>query len=100
MPEYTLILLSLLLVSIFLHWEYKLKIFKSRSHAFTFFTFLFLVGAVWDYIAISRGHWSYGEKFLLGPHFASIPIEDYSFFLVLPYFGLVLWKFIEQSLNS
>jgi len=38
---------------------------------------------IWDYIAISRGWWSYGDSFLLGPKFFGIPLEDFLFMIVV-----------------
>lgn len=43
-----------------------------------------LYGTLWDYIAISRGWWYYGDAFLLGHKFLGIPLEDFIFMIVLP----------------
>ena len=100
MPEYALIVLFLLFVTVILHRRYRVKLFKSKSHLFIFYAIILLVGIAWDHIAISRGHWSFGERFLLGPRIGLMPIEEYAFGLIVPYFGLVVYKILERYLNS
>lgn len=55
-----------------------------------------LVEVVWDHVAIGRGHWFFGEQFLLGPRIGLMPIEEYGFTLIIPYFVLVLYKLVEK----
>ncbi len=98
-PEYFLILLTLLLTGFFLQRLFKIKIYKSTSHLLATNLFSLVIGTIWDQFAISRGHWSFGERFLLGPKIGYMPIEEYLFFLVIPYFGLVVYKIIEKKLR-
>lgn len=96
MPEYAAILLILLLVTVFIHSRYKIKVFKSKSHWLTYFAILITMGVVWDHIAISRGHWFFGEEFMLGPRLGLMPIEELAFVVILGYFGPVLWKVVGE----
>lgn len=56
-----------------------------------------VVGVVWDHIAIGRGHWYFGQEYLLGPRIGLMPIEEYGFALIMPYFVLVLFGVIEKK---
>jgi lycopene cyclase domain-containing protein len=100
MPEYGLILLGLLLLTIFLHWRSQVKIFKSKKQLLVLYAVILGVGIIWDQLAISRGHWSFNKEFLLGPRLGLMPIEEYGFAIILPYFGLVVYKIIEKYLKS
>lgn len=100
MYEYALILLSLLLVTVFLHRRYKVKIFRSKSHLLISYAILLLVGISWDHFAIARGHWYFNEEFLLGVHLGLIPIEEYAFMIIVPYFGIVIYKLTEKHLKQ
>jgi lycopene cyclase domain-containing protein len=100
MPEYALILLFLLLVAIFLHRLNKITIFGSKLFIFVYFSIALLFGTTWDHFAISRGHWSFGEKFLLGPIIGLMPIEEFAFFIVVAYFVLVVYKSLEKYLKN
>ncbi|MCX6791731.1 MAG: lycopene cyclase domain-containing protein [Candidatus Gottesmanbacteria bacterium] len=100
MPEYFLILLSVFIITLLLHHGFHLAIFRSffRSplHIFLFFGIILFVGIVWDQYAIWRGHWSFGRQYLLGPRLGYMPIEECGFGLVMPYFGLVVYKLLEK----
>ena len=63
------------------------------------YAIIIFVGVIWDHIAIYRGHWSFGKKFLLGPHIGLMPIEEFSFGIIMPYFGLVIYKIAEKYLS-
>ena len=100
MPEYALILLFILLGAIFLQRLNKITIFGSKLFIFVYFSIALLFGTTWDYFAISRGHWSFGEKFLLGPGIGLMPIEEFAFFIVMAYFVLVVYKSLEKLLKN
>jgi lycopene cyclase domain-containing protein len=100
MPEYALILLLFILLGFFLQRIFKLKLYKSIKH-FLIANSIFLVTAIlWDQIAISRGHWLFKEEFLLGFYVGSMPIEEIGFTLIIWYFGLVIYKLVEQEFIS
>ena len=99
MSEYALILVLVLLVTVFFHRKYKVKLFKSKRHILVAYAIIIFVGVIWDHIAIYRGHWSFGKKFLLGPHIGLMPIEEFSFGIIMPYFGLVIYKIAEKYLS-
>lgn len=96
MPEYAIILLALLVISIFLHRYFKVKIFQSGLQIILLYVIVLVVAVVWDQFAIWRGHWSFNEKFLIGPKIGYMPIEEYGFILVVSYFGLVVYKITEK----
>lgn len=100
MPEYALISLFLLLITFYLHRKYKVVLFKSKKHLITAYAILLLVSITWDQIAIYRGRWSFDERFLLGPHIGMMPIEEYAFMIIVPYFGLVIYKLLEKRLKD
>ena len=99
MPEYSLILLGIFLITMFLHWRFKIKLYKSRSHFVMYCATNVVIGSVWDQFAIARGHWSFNPRFLLGPKIGFMPIEEFFFILVLGYFGLVFYKILDKKYN-
>lgn len=94
MPEYLLILLGLFVVTLFLHRQFKVKLFNSLSHLFIFNGISLFLATIWDQIAIYRGHWNFNEEFLLGPKIGYMPIEEFLFVVVLGYFAITLYKII------
>lgn len=97
MPEYAIILIIFLILSVFLHFHYKVKLFKSNSQLLIFYVVILILGIIWDRCAIWRGHWSFGNKFLMGPRLGLMPIEEYAFGIVMPYFGLVIYRVVEKQ---
>lgn len=96
MPEYALILIILLLVTVSLHTYTRVKVYSSRAQFITLNCIIILVTIVWDNFAIARGHWSFNPQFLLGPRIWYMPIEEYGFSFVVVYFCLVVYKVLEK----
>ncbi len=49
----------------------------------------------WDILAVSRGHWSFGLEHTLNIVIINQPIEEIKFFLVVPFFGIVVYRFVS-----
>ncbi|MEM4240141.1 MAG: lycopene cyclase domain-containing protein [Candidatus Woesearchaeota archaeon] len=90
--EYFLILMGFLLASLLLEWRFHVKIYHSRKERiFTMLT-IFVIGMVWDYFATWRHHWIFPGNGLLGIRIFNLPIEEFLFFLIGPYFALTIYK--------
>ena len=100
MPEYFLILIVLLVMTIILHRISRVKIYNSKGHFLALNLIVLAISTVWDQYAIYRGHWSFGKEFLLGPKIGFMPVEEFLFVLILSYFGLVLYKILEKRFNK
>ena len=86
----SLVILSILPISIIHKRRYLLRqIAKGVPVAL-------LLGTVFDYIGISRGWWSYGKDFLLGPTVYGIPIEDFLFFIIVPSGAVAVFDLINN----
>lgn len=96
MPEYAIVLSVILFVAMYLHRKYRVQIYKSRDHMIKTNLLLLVLGFFWDQMAISRGHWSFGQQFLLGPKIGLIPIEEFGFIFILSYFALVVYKITSK----
>jgi lycopene beta-cyclase len=96
MPEYFIILLGILLITVFLHKYFKIRLYKSAIHFLTFNVVNILLATIWDQIAIARGHWGFNPRFLLGIKIGFMPIEEFLFVLIISYFALILFKILEK----
>ena len=94
--EYPLILLALLLVTVFLHKYFQIKLFNNKKQIIYFYTLFFIIGTIWDNFAIYRGHWFYPGTGIMGIFIGLMPLEDYFFLLITSYFGLVLYQLFRK----
>lgn len=55
-----------------------------------------LVGAavflLWDALFTARGIWSFADTYLLGPRLFGLPLEEWVFFLVIPYATVFVYE--------
>ena len=93
--EYLIILTVLLTITLFLELRYKIHLYDSIwERIYITLGFLF-VGITWDSYAVSEGTWSFSGKGLIGWTIAYLPIEEYLFMLILPYFVLTVYVIIK-----
>lgn len=95
--EYLAIVVSVFLVFMGLKLRYKIQLFKSVKERLLFAVACLVIGVVWDSYAILRGHWSFGEQFFIGINIGVMPLEEYLFVLIVPFFLLVLYKIITEK---
>lgn len=56
-----------------------------------------LLFVLWDVLAVTAGHWAFGWDTTLGIAFGNLPLEEWLFFVVIPFFGLTLWELFAES---
>lgn len=96
--EYLLILIGLLLISIFLDWKYHMRLYDSRKERILIPIIFLVIGTLWDSFAIWRGHWSFEGSGLVGIKIGLMPLEEYLFILIIPYFILTIYKALKKEI--
>ncbi len=97
--EYFLILIGFLSLGIFLEWKFRIHIYHSRKERIVTTLTIFLIGMVWDYFATWRQHWVFPGSGLIGIHLFGLPIEEFLFFLIMPYFAITLYKIFDAKIK-
>ncbi|MBL8030369.1 MAG: lycopene cyclase domain-containing protein [Candidatus Doudnabacteria bacterium] len=87
-----LILLVFGLIVEFIYREHLFKHLKARLVWALVFLF---IGTLWDQYAIPNGHWVFTGKGILGIYVGVIPIEEFMWFLIVPYFCLTIYRAVE-----
>lgn len=55
------------------------------------------VFALWDLVAVARGHWWFSPRYTTGVTLAGLPLEEWLFFLVVPLCALLTFEVLGQG---
>lgn len=50
---------------------------------------------VWDILFTQNGVWSFGDKYIIGLKLAGLPIEEWSFFFLVPFSSLFIYEVLK-----
>ena len=95
--HYTYLILNLFTISgpLLLSFDKKVAFYKE----WRFFILAMLPTSaayiLWDIIATHTGVWKFNEQYLLGSFIGNLPLEEYMFFLVVPYACLFIYACIK-----
>ncbi|MBL8993284.1 MAG: lycopene cyclase domain-containing protein [Spirochaetia bacterium] len=92
--EYLLFNGLVLLFPLLFSFEKKISLWKKWRFVFPA---IFLGSApflIWDLWAVGR-HWEFNPAAILGPRLAGLPIEEWLFFLTVPYALLFVWENVK-----
>jgi lycopene cyclase domain-containing protein len=100
MFEYLIILIVLLLVALVLEKTYHIHLYHNRKERLEITGLFFVIGVVWDTFAIWRGHWVFPSGNNIGIVIGLMPLEEYLFALIIPYFILTIYKIIDSKFRG
>jgi lycopene cyclase domain-containing protein len=100
MFEYILILIILLIITIILEKAFHIRLYHNLKERLIVTGLFFIFGVLWDTFAIWRGHWLFPQGRNLGIVIGLMPLEEYLFILMLPYFILTVYKIIDSKFKE
>lgn len=96
--EYLLILLTVFFTTFGIAKLLRIRVYQSwRERIFIPLTLL-VIGVAWDTYAVTRGHWTFNDEFLIGIYIGKLPLEEYVFIIVVPYLVLVVYHVFKRYL--
>jgi lycopene cyclase domain-containing protein len=72
--------------------EPKLQYWRKWPGLFTGIAVMATVFLIWDHIFTVNGVWGFNPRYLTGPKFFHLPIEEWLFFLVVPYSCVFIYE--------
>ena len=98
--EYLTILLVILTITFCIEKKNKIHLYKSQRERVEIVLFFFLFGVAWDSFAIYRGHWAFPIGKTLGITIGLMPVEEYLFALIIPYFVITIYKLFDSKFRK
>ena len=78
--------------------EKQISFYKKWKYLFVAILFPLLFFVIWDAWFTARGVWSFNDAFILGPRLFDLPIEEWLFFVVVPYCGVFIYEVLKLYL--
>lgn len=98
--QYLLVMAACLLVTLPLEFVLRARVYRRWRRLLWAVVPVAAVFAVWDAVAIARGHWWYSPRFTTGILLpGTLPLEELVFFLVIPVCGLLTYEAVGTVLR-
>ncbi|GJQ61884.1 MAG: hypothetical protein SCALA702_09370 [Melioribacteraceae bacterium] len=98
MSLYLLINILVIVMPLLLSFESKIKFYKKAPFFLASFFTVGLYYLVWDVIATKRTDWGFNPEYLNGIYVYNLPLEEFLFFITIPYACLFLYETIKLYL--
>ncbi len=102
MEKYTYLLLDILSIAFPFFWSFEKKVFFVRywRGLFLGIAIMALVFIPWDVWFTSIQVWGFNEKYLTGINIANLPLEEWLFFIAVPYACVFMYEVLNYHLPN
>lgn len=94
---YIVILSLLLLLTLILEKTQHIHLYHNQRERLEITGLFFIIAVIWDTFAIWQGHWVFPAGKNLGIIVGLMPLEEYLFALIIPYFIITVYKIIDSK---
>lgn len=89
---YLTLLAGSILFPLIFSFEKNIHFIKYRKEIFISILIPGVFFITWDVLFTSLGFWSFNSRYVLGSHLFGIPLEEWLFFVVIPYCSLFIYE--------
>lgn len=102
LSKYTYLLTMVLSIlgPIFLSFERSVKYVRYWKKALIASIIVGIPFVIWDIIFTNFGVWGFNEKYVTGTWIARLPIEEWSFFIVVPFCCLFIYQILVTKIQA
>ena len=98
--EYLFIEILVMCSLLILYKIFKLDFFKKKKELLKTIAVLFVIYFTWETFALIRGHWGFGEQFIIG-YIWLFPIEEILFIIFIATFlPIIFWEISKRVLRK
>lgn len=97
---YLTLLISSLSAPLVLSFDKKVQYYKNMKYVLPAILITASIFWVWDIKFTASGIWSFNSKYTLGFSFAGMPIEEWLFFLIIPYCCVFIYEVLKYYLKT
>jgi lycopene cyclase domain-containing protein len=99
---FTYLLLDLLIIAfpLALSFDKKVAFYTQWRYIWQGILLNLIVFLPWDYLFTAAGVWGFNDQYILGLKLFHLPLEEYLFFLVVPYAAIFIYACLEAYFPS
>jgi lycopene cyclase domain-containing protein len=98
--EYLLLLGLVIFIPFVKSFSKEIGFYRNPRRLFFSVGFPFIIFIVWDVYAVSRGHWTFNNDYIIGLKILGLPIEEVLFFTVIPFCALFTWESVKYFMRK
>jgi len=92
---YLLVDLASLMIPLLLSFEKRINYVSKWKFLFPAILIVGIAFIIWDVLFHNLGIWSFNDEYLVGIRFFGLPLEEYLFFLIIPFSCLFIYEVLR-----
>lgn len=97
---YLAILLAFFAIALWLEWKFRLHLYATRKDRIIITLMFFVIGVAWDSFATINKTWIYPGNGLIGVWIGVLPLEEYLFSLIVPFWIVTVYRVLNRKKHS
>lgn len=97
---YLLLMLGSLAVPLIFSFEKQVRFYTQLKYLFPAILFSGAIFIMWDLRFEELGIWRFNAEYVTGIYILNLPVEEWLFFLVIPYFGVFIYEVLKVKLSG
>ena len=86
-------------LAVWLEVKFRIHLYQTRKERILITLVFFVIGVAWDSISTIEQTWIYPGRGLVGIWIGVLPIEEYLFSLVVPFWILTVYRVFEAKFS-
>ncbi len=98
--SYLLILTGTVAVPLFFSFDKRVRFYSKLKYLFPAILFSGAIFIIWDLSFEERAIWRFNPEFIVGKNILNLPIEEWLYFLAVPYLGVFIYEFLKYRFHN